>query len=217
MVWQDLGIFTLNQEWQSTAPISGELFRVTHLSVPIKQDYVKAVIAQGFQDDSIPSIFTPQRLSYRQEKEVFSFLGFNSLEKRIIFKRLDKATEIIWKIKVEYQNMLITSNKPLITSAQALPDSVIVNAKKLVIPEKIDGSRRNYLISNLGPQTLYCKYLPLGADPTASNFLISSSDYDFFLTSGEKWLDTTLSQNAIYGLTANAFSAKVKAVEYNYL
>lgn len=217
MNWQPLGNFTLTEEWQLSIPIKAELFRVTHLSVPLKQDYVKAVIAQGFKDDHIVSVFTPQRLTSRQEKEIFNFSNFINSEKNILFKRLDKATDIIWKIKLEYKNMLIPSNKPQITSAQSLPDSVIVNAKKMIIPEKLDSSRRNYLISNLGTQTLYCKYLPLGTDPTLSTFVISSSDYDFLLTSGEKWLDSTLSQNAVYGVTANAFSAKVKAVEYNYL
>lgn len=217
-MWEQLGIFELNFNWIYTPIINAEIFRITHLSVPIKQqDYIKAVVALEFTGGVIDNIFNPQRLTSRQEQEIFYFPAFDNLARRLIFKRVDKTSEIIWKIRIEYKLMLIPSNKPQTTNAQALPDSVIVNAKKLVIPEKTDGSRRNYLISNLGPQTLYCKYLPIGGDFASSTFVISSTDYDFLLNSGDKWLDSTLSQNAVYGVTANAFSAKIKAVEYNYL
>ena len=221
LMWQSLGSFTLNEEWQLTlpVPVNAEIFRITHLSVPAKQDYVKAVIAQGFQDDAVLSILAPQRLTCRQEKEIFSFPSLDNLEKRIVFKRLDKASEIIWIIQIESKNtMLIASNKPQVTSAQALPDISLTNTKAVIVSEKTDGSRRNYLISNLGLATAYFKYVPLGTDPTATSLTISSTDYDFLLASGDKWLDSTLSQNGIVGITANALStAKIKAVQYLYL
>ena len=217
-MWEDLGVFNLSSDWVFTPVVASEIFRITHLSVPInQQDYIKAVVALDFPGNTLVNIFNPQRLTARHEQETFYFARFDNSARRLAFKRVDKSKEVIWKIRIEYKNMLIPSNKPQITSAQALPDSVIVNAKKLIIPEKTDSSRRNYLISNLGPQTLYCKYLPIGGDFASSTFVISSTDYDFLLISGEKWLDSTLSQNAVYGLTANAFSAKIKAVEYNYL
>lgn len=219
-MWESLGNFTINEEWQLTLPVNAEIFRITHLSVPIKQEYIKAVVAQGFQDDdTIISISSPQRLTCRQEKEIFSFPSLDNLEKQIVFKRLDKASEIIWKIQIESKNtMLIASNKPQITSAQALPDVSLTNTKVVIVPEKTDSSRRNYLISNLGLATAYFKYVPLGVDPTATSFTISSTDYDFSVASGDKWLDSTLSQNGVVAVTANALStAKIKAVQYLYL
>lgn len=217
MIWVNLGTFTITAEWQFTPVFNSDLVRVTHLSVPLKQDYVKAALTHSLQDDLIISLFNPRRLTCRQEKEIFNFPSLDGISKSLGFKRLDTNLDIIWKIKIEYKNMLIASNKPQLTQAQALPDSVIVNAKKLIVPEKTDSSRRNYLISNLGSQTIYCKYLPIGADFTSSTFTISSSDYDFVLNSGEKWLDSTFSQNAVFGISGNSSSAKVKAIEYNYL
>ncbi|BBD66330.1 hypothetical protein NIES4072_64010 [Nostoc commune NIES-4072] len=217
-MWSSLGIFSVEEHWKLTTTTKAELIRITHLSVPIRQDYVKAVIAQGFQEDAIISISTPQRLTCRQEKEIFSFPNLDNLEKRIVFRRLDKANEIILKIKVEEKNMLISSNKTQITTAQALPDISLTNTKKTIVLEKTDASRRNYLISNLGAATAYFKYVPLGVDPTVTTLIVSSTDYDFALASGDKWLDSTLSQNGVIGITANALStAKIKAVEYVYL
>lgn len=218
MIWEDLGTFSITPEWQFSPNFESDLVRITHLSVPLKQDYVKAALAHGFQDDLIISVFNPRRLTCRQEKEIFSFPSLDQIPKSLAFKRLDTNIDITWKIKLEYKNMIIPSNKTQSTTAQALPDSIVVNAKKSIIPEKADGSRRNYLISNLGAQTVYFKYLPIGADPTASTFVVSQSDYDFLLLAGEKWFDTALSQNAVYAIANNASPAtKVKAIEYNYL
>lgn len=218
MSWEPLGTFSVLENWTFTNFTKAELIRVTHLSVPIRQDYVKAVIASGFQDDLLVSLFSPQRLTCRQEKEIFSFPNLGSLDKKIVFRRLDKESKIIWKIKIEAKVMLISSTKPQITNAQSLGDITVTNTKRIIVGEKLDGSRRNYLISNLSGQTVFFKYVPLGSDPMVATLILSSTDHDFALANGDKWLDSTLSQNAVIGITANASpTTRLKAVEYNYL
>lgn len=218
MDWELLGNFTLTEEWQLTTLIKAELFRVTHLSVPIKQDYVKAVIAQGFKDDEIVSVFTPQRLSCRQEKEIFSFSSSISLDKRILFRRLDKANDIIWKIKIEFKSMLIPSNKLRSTIAQSLPDVTVSNVKTIILREKTDSSRQNYLLTNNGSQSVFFKYVPLGVDPASDTLLISPTNWDFFIEGGRQWFDQTYSQNGLIAIASNANQAvRIKAIEYNYL
>lgn len=101
MNWQTLGEFTLIEDWQLTVPTQKEIFRVTHLSYPINKDYVLALVAQVFEVDEIISIFAPQRLSCRQEREIFNFPTLRNLKRSLAFKRLDKDKEIIWRIKVE--------------------------------------------------------------------------------------------------------------------
>jgi hypothetical protein len=102
MKWHNLGIFTLTNEWQLTTPIKAELFRITHLSTPIEKDYIKSLIAQGFEEGEMISIFAPRLLSCRQEREIFLFSLLNDVEKQLTFKRLDSEKDIIWKIKIEY-------------------------------------------------------------------------------------------------------------------
>lgn len=217
-MWEDLGIYTLGIDWIFTPIVNAQVFRITHLSVPARQqDYIKAVIALEFPDGSIPNIFTPQRLTSRQEREIFYFATFDNFPRRLVFKRLEK-NQIIWKIKVEFKNMLVPSNKPRATTAQPLPDVTVSNAKVIVLREKADASRQNYLLTNSGSQTVYFKYVPLGIDPASDTLLISNINWDFFIEAGRQWYDQTFSQNGLIAIASNANQAvRIKAIEYNYL
>ncbi|MCC5640231.1 hypothetical protein LC593_31245 [Nostoc sp. CHAB 5844] len=221
MTWQSLGTFLISTEWGLTPLISTEVFRVSHLSVPVRNDYVKAVIALGFNDETgFINIFNPQRLTPRNEKEIFSFPKFEGLERRLAFKRLDKADGLIWLIEIEtYQNMFYSSvNKQQATNAQPANDVSVTTSKTVIVAEKADGSRRSCLFSNTGPSTVYFKYVPVGTDPTAASVTVSANTYDFSLAPNEKFLDENSSQNAVVGICSGVVTttAKVKVTEYIY-
>lgn len=217
MHWQPLGDYLLSNQWQTTPPVKAELFRVTSLSTPTKQDYVKGAIAQGIEHEGILSLYLPQRLNCRQEKEIFLFKNIEDSPKSIVFKRIDKAFEIDWIIRVEYtENMLITSNKPQTSQAIALPPVLVTSSKIQIVAENTDWNRKSYLISNNGSQTIYCKYVPLGTNIMDESLVVSSTNYDFFINSSDKWLDTTLTQNAVIGITQKSSSTTL-VVEYLYL
>ena len=219
MHWQALGDYLLSNQWQATPHVKAELFKVTSLSTPAKQDYVKGAIAQGIEHEGILSLYLPQRLNCRQEKEIFLFKNIDDSPKSIVFKRIDKLFEIDWIIRIEYtDNMLITSNKSQVTQAVPLPDISITNSKKLVIPENKNSERKSYLISNNSTQSVYFKYVPLGVDATNESVTISASNYDFIVASGDSWIDTTLTQNGVVGIAQGLNpNVKIKAIEYLYL
>jgi translation elongation factor EF-Tu-like GTPase len=50
MEWKYLQIIEITENWQLITS-DAEIFRVTHLSVPIEKDYIKAVIAQASQEN----------------------------------------------------------------------------------------------------------------------------------------------------------------------
>lgn len=217
-MWLELGTYTLQNDWLYTPIVKAQTFRITHLSVPIRQqEYVKAVIGLDFYEDEIPSILNPQRLTSRQEREIFNFISFDDSPRRLIFKRLEKS-QVIWRIKVEFKSMLVPSNKPRATTAQPQPDVTVSNVKVLVLKEKADASRGTYLLTNTGSQTLYFKYVPIGVDPTTDAVLVSPTNWDFVIEPGRQWFDQTLSQNGLVAISGSASqSNKIKAIEYNYL
>ncbi len=101
MPWLFLGTFQLTNNWSFSEPVSGEVFRITHKPI-INQEgqYLKAVVAQGFEDEKL-NIFSPQRLSYRIESEIFTFyFPAGIAQQRFYLKRLDNAG-INWFIDVE--------------------------------------------------------------------------------------------------------------------
>ena len=102
MTWISLGTFIITAEWQFTPFFNSDLIRITHLSVPLPEDYIKAVFAHGFQDDLIISLFNPRRLTCRQEKEIFTIPDLVGIPKSLVFKRLDTNLDIFWKIRIEY-------------------------------------------------------------------------------------------------------------------
>ncbi|MDZ8227535.1 hypothetical protein [Nostoc sp. ChiVER01] len=219
MSWVSLGTFKLINSWL-IVPSVGEIFRVRHsLSTQYDGKYLKAVIAKAF--DSTPiSIYNPQRLSYRQnESEVFYFPK-DVIADGLGFIRLDN-TDVEWSINIEvYQVMFFYSNnKSPFTNAQPDADiSVSSTQKSTIIPEKTDGSRRSYLITNTGASTVYFKFAPIGANLTDASVTVSAINYDFTLAANEKFLDTNFSQNAVVGICSGTLStAKVKATEYMYL
>ncbi|MBD2243216.1 hypothetical protein [Nostoc sp. FACHB-888] len=216
-MWKELGVYTLQFDWIVTPIINAEVFRITHLSVPVKQqDYIKAVIGLEFSDGLLPNIFSPQRLTSRQEREIFYFTNFDNSPRRLIFKRLEKR-EIIWNIKVEFKNMLIPSNKPRVTIAQPLADINVSNVKAVILRERSDLSRQNYLLTNSGSQTVFFRYVPMGTDPTNDTLLVSSTNWDFFIEAGRQWYDQTFSQNGLIAIASGNQAVRIKAVEYNYL
>jgi hypothetical protein len=101
MPWQLISQITLTEQWQLTPPISGEIFRIKHSPIfnPNKQ-YLKAVISPAFIDDGI-NLLKPQRLSYRDAHEVFTFYFPQGIaQQQLAFKRLD-STYIDWHIEAE--------------------------------------------------------------------------------------------------------------------
>ncbi|MFN6450542.1 MAG: hypothetical protein RMX59_035145 [Nostoc sp. DedSLP05] len=224
MTWQSLGTFEITNTWILTDVISTELFRIQHVSVvdSTSDMYFRALIAQGFDDDGI-NIFAPQRLTYREEKEILYLPLLKGLtEQRLAFKRLDKSP-IPWQINIEVfqsSNVMFYSsvNKQQATNAQPANDVSVTTSKTLVVSEKADGSRHSCLFTNTGPSTAYFKYVPLGTDPTANTVIVSATVYDFLLAPSEKFLDDNSSQNAVVGICTGVVTttAKVKVTEYIY-
>lgn len=218
MSWLSLGTFNLTNSWL-IVPTEGEIFRVRHsLSTQSDGKYFKGVIAKAFDGNPI-SIYNPLRLSYRQnEREVFYFPK-DVVADGIAFIRLD-LTDVQWSIEIEvYQAMFFYSNnKSSFTNAQPDTDiSVTSTQKSTIVPEKTDGTRRSYLITNTGASTVYFKFAPIGANLTDASVTVSSTAYDFSLAPNEKYLDSNYSQNAVVGICSGALStAKVKVTEYIY-
>ena len=102
MPWQQIGIYTLRNDWILTPPVVGEVFRIKHLPIYNPDDkYIKAVFAQAFYDTGL-NIFEPKRLSYRTEPEVFiHFFPTGISQRQLAFKRLDENLNIFWRIKAE--------------------------------------------------------------------------------------------------------------------
>ena len=217
MTWLSLGTFNLSKNWL-IVPSSGEVFRVKHfLSAQYDGKYLKAVIAKIFDENGEINIYSPQRLSYRLlETEVFYFPK-DVVGDGLGFLRLDD-TGVDWSISIQVyqQNMFYSStNKQQATNAQPANDISVSNSKIVVVTEKADGTRHSCLITNIGPSTVYLKYVPLGVDPTATTVIVSATSYDFTLAASEKFLDDNSSQNAIVGICLAA-TAKVKVTEYIY-
>ncbi|MDZ8135157.1 MAG: hypothetical protein RM049_07610 [Nostoc sp. DedQUE04] len=224
MSWQSLGIFEITSTWTLTDILSTELFRIQHIcSVDSTSDmYFRALVAQGFDDNGI-NIFSPQRLTYREEKEILYLPLLKGMTaQRLAFKRLDKSL-IPWQINIEVfqsSNVMFSSsiNKQQATNAQPINDVSITTSKTTVVGEKADGSRHSCLFTNVGPSTVYFKYVTIGTDPTANTVTVSASNYDFSLAPGEKFFDNNSSQNAIVGICTGVLTttAKVKVTEYIY-
>lgn len=215
MHWQELGTFEIINDWVVSPPIFGEMFRVTHLSVPAGTDYVKAVMAQGFFDhDNLVNIFSPQRLTVRNEREIFLLPEIKGLERRLLFKRLDKIDVVRWIVKVEFNMFFVNPNKKITTRAAPIENITISTTKFSVIPENTNGNRQSYLILNAGNTNIYFKYLELGQKIDTANIGTTAGTYDFTLTPDEKYIDSQSSQNGLIAIVTNAVSAKIRAIEY---
>ncbi|MFN6485524.1 MULTISPECIES: hypothetical protein [unclassified Nostoc] len=220
MTWLNLGTFNLSKSWL-IVPSVGEVFRVKHLlSKQYDGKYLKAVIAKVFDGDNEINIYSPQRLSYRvSETEVFYFPK-DVVGEGLGFLRLDDA-DVSWSINVQvYQENMFYSatNKQQATNAQPTNDVSVTTSKTMVVGEKADGSRHSCLFTNVGPSTVYFKYVPIGTDQTANTVTVSASNYDFSLAPSEKFLDDNSSQNAVVGICTGVVTttAKVKVTEYIY-
>ena len=74
MTWAFLGEFQLNQYWQFTAPVEGELFRVSHKLIRVEafdRKLARGVLAQGFDDGRV-NIFKNQLFTYKEEDEILA-------------------------------------------------------------------------------------------------------------------------------------------------
>lgn len=102
MPWESLGTISVTDDWQFTAPVEAEIFRLTQLSViGDYQDIPRGVVAQGFQD-SVVNIFSPKIFTYRDESEIFLFnFPFGIQQHSLCLKRLSKEN-INWSIQAEY-------------------------------------------------------------------------------------------------------------------
>ncbi|MBH8578348.1 hypothetical protein I8752_36505 [Nostocaceae cyanobacterium CENA369] len=220
MTWQNLGTFNLNKDWL-IVPFTGEVCRVRHsLNKQYDGKYLKAVVAKAFNEDGEINIYNPQRLSYRvSELELFYFPKV-VVGESLGFLRLDDA-DVSWSISIQtYQENMFysTVNKQPTTTAQPDADvSVASTQKSTIVPEKTDGTRRSYLISNTGASTVYFKFAPIGANLTDASVSVSATSYDFSLAPTEKYVDINFSKNAVVGICSGALStAKVKVTEFMY-
>jgi hypothetical protein len=109
--------------------------------------------------------------------------------------------------------MFSSSNNHETTYAQPAASVAVDNTKKLIVAE--ENERSSYLIINAGTATVYFKYVPLGTDFTTVT--VSSTEYDFLLASGEKFLDSESAKNAVIGVTSgNGKTANLKVTKYFY-
>jgi hypothetical protein len=102
-MWTSLGIFNVINDWSYTPTVEGELFRITHTSIPpIGNEYLKGAIGQSFIDeDGKQNIFDSQLLTYQLFKDVRTFyFPIGVANHSIAFKRLDDSA-VHWVIKIE--------------------------------------------------------------------------------------------------------------------
>jgi len=215
MSWQSLGLFQVKSDWVLTPSVTSNIFRVSHVFTNV-DTYLKAVIAKAFRDDRGLNIFHPQRLTSREEKEIFIFYFSDEIATpSLAFKRLDNSS-VKWFIEIEM--FFSSSSKQQTTYAQPVADINVNTQKTVIIPERTDGERHSYLISNTaGSHTVFFKYVPLGTDP--NTVTVSATSYDFLLTANEKFLDSNSSRNAVVGICAAVTSganARIKVTEYFY-
>ncbi|HIK27960.1 MAG: hypothetical protein N3E45_17135 [Oscillatoriaceae bacterium SKW80] len=103
-MWRYLGRFQLKDKWQILPARNFEIFRVKHqpISNPANK-YLKGVIAGAILEGEPINLISPQRLSYREESEIFTFYFPEGIgEKRLLFKRLDSTPDLKWEVLVEY-------------------------------------------------------------------------------------------------------------------
>lgn len=217
--WQLLAEFTLNDSWQFTPEFTGNAVRVTHYPLEFNKAYLKAVIAQGYcHHQEIPIIYNPQRLTFRDEIQIFKLDDLTCFDKNTIgFRRLDNNPST-WKIKIEVFNMLIYSASSY-SSAQpskaiAIGDILVTRDKKLILPEELNNGRKSFLIVNGSNTTLYFKYLPMGGK--LEDIIITTSDYDFYVTPGNNGVDNYSTQNGIVAVNSLPVNSTLKVTKFMF-
>jgi hypothetical protein len=96
-MWRQIGIFTLNQNWQYSRPIDGILFRVRHLNVT----QTRGQIAQGVLENGDLQLFEKQRLLSSDQPDLFEFVTPLEPGKRRIALRAD-AFSTPWRVALDY-------------------------------------------------------------------------------------------------------------------
>lgn len=193
MPWINLGTYTLNDEWQMTSPIEGEIFRVTSQEIPnLGNTYVKGVIAQAFDEGGI-NIFNPKILSYRSELEIFPFyFPVGIALQSLAFKRLDSDPNP-WIIQAEVfqsNNSSEDLNNYLVGRfGDVLPllQSINTITTPTMTTPSLDLSPNYRSVNNIGG-SLQCGLL-IPANPNREYILIRTAKDPLFLFTDEFIVD----------------------------
>jgi hypothetical protein len=98
MTWNQIGEFTLTQNWQYTAPLAGQLFRIRHLTT---DPDARGLLSQGFLSESIELLDT-RRISPKGQHDLIVFECPEELtsERRIAVKLNNFATTS-WTLAID--------------------------------------------------------------------------------------------------------------------
>jgi Phage tail repeat like len=109
MTWNNLGTFTLTEQWQYTSVVTSNLLRISHF-VNQNNGTIRGVIAQVLGENSF---FDLRRLTYRTEKEIFLILNPEGLNFRKIAFKKNAGIQASWQITVEELTDVSSVNLPV--------------------------------------------------------------------------------------------------------
>jgi hypothetical protein len=198
MPWVSLGSFYLTQEWQFTLSVEGEIFRIKHLPITNTDVYLKGVIASVFVDEYKElNVFEPKRLTYREEKEIFTFYSPTQVNavNLIGFKRLDRNNNIDWIIEAEvYQadNQAEDFDNYLLTRFGDIMAYLVnrFNGSSSVTPITFNGNMKAATVESLVAANSNRTHLIIRAGDKAINLYASKSQAG----SGENLIETVAAQ-----------------------
>jgi len=239
MTWQSLGTITLTNEWTLTTPVNGEIFRIRHHPTNNPDNrYLKAVISPSFNDDGI-NLYSPQLLTYREEKEILSFFFPSGITAHSLgFRRTDKSN-IQWMIDVDvfastnqsddFANYIKTRFSDLFSgmvqqgsftrASLARPIgviSVVDQSASVVLAESITQERKSVFIVNDGDNVAYFKYVRLSNETAAATNDFNVLDADFTLLPDERMTDDSGCANQLIVKCGMGKATTIRATEYLY-
>lgn len=122
MVWLSVGTTTVTKGWTYTAPATGSLFRVQHLTPTLKR---RGVIAQAAPLAPV-QLFQIQGLYAKSEYDLYQFVQPDCWESRVLALRGEDYAEIFsspWKVALDVWQPNSTSNPtptPTVTYSAAI-------------------------------------------------------------------------------------------------
>lgn len=110
MSWSQIGEFTLTQNWQYTAPLAGQLFRLRHLTT---DQEARGLLSQGFLGETLELLDT-RRISPKGQHDLIMFDCPDELltERRIAVK-LNSFSTTSWTVAID----VFLFGEPVDTSA----------------------------------------------------------------------------------------------------
>lgn len=236
-MWRSINTFYLNNNWQYSSPVQGEIFRVKSYYIDnFNNQYLKGVVASIFVDDQqIVNLVESRRLSYRLEPEIFTFYFPPGLgNQRIGVKRLD-TTNLDWSVEVEvfqsanpnedFENYFISrfgqslgelmatyNRAAAFTSQEPNSNRVELNPREGRKILDANGKRRNLIITNgSGNNIVICGAVAENGTPSRVMYtLLPNEEHELPINNG-------IYTGEVFLVNMGTTRANAAFVEYNAL